>query len=116
MEKSSGHAQCLVAVGEEGRVVLMEVKKGGQEEGGGYTAAFTEGCVPGPVVCGCVEKNSLYYSTVSDLLTLDLCEGLGGRQKEEKTPRMTVTALKNITSLNVCRVVALADPTRNTTG
>ncbi|XP_074518627.1 Fanconi anemia core complex-associated protein 100 [Halichoeres trimaculatus] len=115
VEERTGHAQCLVAVGEEGRVVLMGVNKGGAE-GGGYTAGFTEGCVPGPVVCGCVEENCLYYSTVSDLLALDLSERLRGIQKEEKASSMKVAVFQNITSLNVCRVVALADPTRNTAG
>ncbi|XP_034563455.1 Fanconi anemia core complex-associated protein 100 [Notolabrus celidotus] len=113
-EESSGHAQCLVAVGEQGRVVLMTLNKRGPE-GGGFTAGFTEGCVPGPVMCGCVGKNFLYYSTVSDLLALDLSEGSCERKKDE-TSSTTVGALQNLTSLNVCRVVALAEPTSNAAG
>ncbi|XP_020503818.2 Fanconi anemia core complex-associated protein 100 [Labrus bergylta] len=115
---SSGRAQCLVAVGEQGRVVLMEVNKGGPE-GGGNTAGFTEGCVCGPVMCGCVDKDSLYYSTGSDLLVLDLSRGsCGGESTDgcEETSSKAVAALQSPTSLNVCRVVSLAEPERNTAG
>ncbi|KAK1881957.1 Fanconi anemia core complex-associated protein 100 [Dissostichus eleginoides] len=112
---SSGPGQCLVAVGELGRVVLMKADKGGSAEGRGNV--FIEGCVPGPVVCGCVDKNTLYYSTGSDLLLLDLSEGKSGEEgqgKDEETRRKMDAALQSPTSLNVCRVVALAPPTCNT--
>ncbi|KAI4807195.1 hypothetical protein KUCAC02_027022 [Chaenocephalus aceratus] len=112
---SSGAGRCLVAVGELGRVVLMKADKGGSAEGRGKV--FIEGCVPGPVVCGCVDKNTVYYSTGSDLLLLDLSEGTSGEEgqgKDEETRRKMDAALQSPTSLNVCRVVALAPPTCNT--
>ncbi|KAF1374081.1 hypothetical protein PFLUV_G00245550 [Perca fluviatilis] len=118
MERGPGHAQCLVAVGELGKVVLIKTDKGGSE-GGGNRTGFIEGCVPGPVMCGCVDKNCLYYSTGSDLLVLDLSEGLSrreGQEKDEETSRKTEAALQSPTSLNVCRVAALAEPTCNTAG
>ncbi|XP_037611932.1 Fanconi anemia core complex-associated protein 100 isoform X1 [Sebastes umbrosus] len=117
-ETGPGHAQCLVAVGELGRVVLIKTDKGGSE-GGGSRAGFIEGCVPGPVTCGCVDRNGLYYSTGSDLLVLDLSEGSSrreGQEKDEETPSKRDAALQSPTGLNVCRVVALAQPTRNTAG
>ncbi|XP_076616686.1 Fanconi anemia core complex-associated protein 100 [Chaetodon auriga] len=117
-ETGLGHAQCLVAVGEQGRVVLIKTEKGGPE-GGGNIAAFIERCVPAPVMCGRVDKNCLYYSTGSDLLVLDLSEGSSGRDGQERdveTSRNTGFALQSPTSLNVCRVIALAEPMSNTAG
>ncbi|XP_032357551.1 Fanconi anemia core complex-associated protein 100 [Etheostoma spectabile] len=118
MEISPGHGQCLVAVGELGKVVLIKTDKGGSE-GGGNRTGFIEGCVPGPVMCGCVDTNCLYYSTVSDLLVLELSEGLSrreGQEKDEETSRKTHAELQSPTSLNVCRVAALAEPTCTTAG
>lgn len=111
-----GRAQCLVAVGELGRVVLIKMDKGGSE-GAGNRTGFIEGCVPGPVMCGCVDKSCLYYSTGSDLLVLDLSEGPSGREEgDEETSSKTHAALQSPASLNVCRVIALAEPTCNTPG
>ncbi|CAJ1080742.1 Fanconi anemia core complex-associated protein 100 [Xyrichtys novacula] len=112
--ETSGHAQCLVALGEQGRVVQIKVNKAGPE-GGRNTAGFTEGCVPGPVMCSCIDKNYLYYSTGSDLLVLDLSEGSNGRKKDEETCNKMVAALQNPSSLNVCRVNTLVE-LKNTTG
>ncbi|XP_044034755.1 Fanconi anemia core complex-associated protein 100 isoform X3 [Siniperca chuatsi] len=114
METGPGHAQCLVAVGELGRVVLIKTDKGGPE-GGGNIAGFIERCVPGPVMCGCVDTNCLYYSTGSDLLGLDLSERSSGREGQERVEE-TGAALQSPISLNVCRVIALAEPTCNTEG
>ncbi|KAG8009061.1 hypothetical protein GBF38_011659, partial [Nibea albiflora] len=113
METGPGHAQCLVAVGELGRVVLIKTDKGGPE-GGGSIAGFIERCVPGPVMCGCVDKKCLYYSTGSDLLTLDLSQG--GEERDEEISNKTGAALQSPASLNVCRVIAVAEPTCNTAG
>ncbi|KAM6898727.1 Fanconi anemia core complex-associated protein 100 isoform 1-T2 [Lycodopsis pacificus] len=117
METGPGHARCLVAVGEQGRVVLIKSDEGGSA-GGGNRTVFIEGCVPGPVMCGCVDKKRLYYSTGSDLLVLDLPEvsSEGEGQQMIGTSSMTDAALQSPTSLNVCRVVALAEPTCNTAG
>ncbi|XP_069012038.1 Fanconi anemia core complex-associated protein 100 [Embiotoca jacksoni] len=111
-----GHAQCLVAVGDQGRVVLIKTDKPERE---GSIAGFTEWCVAGPVVCGCVDKTSLYYSTGSDLLVLDLSEGSSGREgkeRDEDSSRKTAAALQSPTSLNVCRLIALAKPTCSAAG
>lgn len=118
VETGPGHAECLLAVGELGRVLLIRTDKGGTE-GGGSTAGFIERCVPGPVVCGCVDKNCLYYSTGSDLLRLDLSEGSSGREgqeRDEASSRKTDAALQSPTSLNVCRVSAVAGPASNSAG
>ncbi|XP_062298544.1 Fanconi anemia core complex-associated protein 100 [Scomber scombrus] len=118
METSERQAQCLVAVGEQGRVVLIKADEGGPE-GRGMIAGFTEGCVPGPVLCACVDKHCLYYSTGSDLLALDLSEGSSGRAvqgRDEDSYSKTVAAVQSPTSLNVCRVIALAERTYNSAG
>ncbi|XP_029312739.1 Fanconi anemia core complex-associated protein 100 isoform X1 [Cottoperca gobio] len=110
---ASAPGQCLVAVGEQGRVVLIKTDK----EGGGHKTVFIEGCVPAPVMCGCVDKNTLYYSTGSDLLLLDLSEGSTareGQERDEETRSKTDAALQSPTSLNVCRIVALAVSACNT--
>uniref|UniRef100_A0A3Q1IJR4 FA core complex associated protein 100 n=1 Tax=Anabas testudineus TaxID=64144 RepID=A0A3Q1IJR4_ANATE len=115
MEMGSGHAQCLLAVGEQGRVLLIKTDKGGPE-GDCSTAGFTEVCVPGPVVCGYVDKHHLYYSTGSDLLLLDLSDGSHGKEgqeRNEETSSKSGVALQNPTSLNVCRVIGLAKPTQS---
>lgn len=117
-ETGAGHAQSLVAVGEQGRVVLIKTDEGGPE-GRGMIAGFTEGCVPGPVLCACVDKHCLYYSTGSDLMALDLSEGSSGRVaqgKDKDASSKTVAALQSPTSLNVCRVIALAGRTYNSAG
>ncbi|KAE8284408.1 Fanconi anemia core complex-associated protein 100 [Larimichthys crocea] len=113
METGPGHAQCLVAMGELGRVVLIKTDKGGPERGGSI-AGFIERCVPGPVMCGCVDQKCLYYSTGSDLLTLDLSQG--GEERDEEISSKTGAALQSPASLNVCRVIAVAEPTCNTAG
>lgn len=110
--------QCLVAVGELGRVVLIKRDKGGPE-GGGDAAGFVERCVPGPVVCGCMGKNCLYYSTGSDLLVLDVSEASSGREGQEsgeQTSSKAAAAIQSPASLNVCRVIALSEPACNTAG
>lgn len=117
MKTGPEHAQCLVAVGELGRVVVIKTDKG--PEGGCNTAGFTEGCVPGPVLCACVDKHHLYYSTGSDLLVLDLSDGSHGnegQERNEETFSRSVPALQSPTSLNVCRIISLAEPTCGTAG
>uniref|UniRef100_A0A3P8RNV8 FA core complex associated protein 100 n=1 Tax=Amphiprion percula TaxID=161767 RepID=A0A3P8RNV8_AMPPE len=113
METGPGHAQCLVAMGEQGRVVLIKTEKGGSEDGSSL-AGFTEGLVAGPVQCGCLDRNCLYYSTGSDLLLLDLSEGSSGKEGKERDEETSRKTLQSPASLNVCSVVALAEPTSNT--
>ncbi|XP_042162077.1 Fanconi anemia core complex-associated protein 100 isoform X2 [Oncorhynchus tshawytscha] len=123
--------QCLVAVGQWGRVVLVRTCEGGPEEGG-KVAALTEGCVSGPVVCVCAGREGLYYSTGSDLLALDLSgvreeppkpeESLvvGHRERQGQGQAMVrareSATLQSPVSLNVCRVIALAGPSHNASG
>uniref|UniRef100_A0A3Q1F375 FA core complex associated protein 100 n=1 Tax=Acanthochromis polyacanthus TaxID=80966 RepID=A0A3Q1F375_9TELE len=112
-ETGPGHSQCLVAMGEQGRVVLIKTEKGRSEDGSSL-AGFTEGIVSGPVQCGCLDRNCLYYSTGSDLLLLDLSEGSSGKESKERVEETSRKTLQSPTSLNVSRVVALAEPTSNT--
>lgn len=115
-EAGPGYAQCLVAIGEKGRVVLIKMDKRRPE---GNAASFTERCVSGPVVCGCVDKHNLYYSSGSDLLVLDLSEVSPAsriQESEEETFRKSSAALQPPISLNVCRVIALAEPTFTAAG
>ncbi|XP_061666875.1 Fanconi anemia core complex-associated protein 100 isoform X2 [Syngnathoides biaculeatus] len=111
-------AECLVALGEQGKVVLVTSKKGGSE-GGGVRAAFTEVCVPGPVLSASLNKRCLYYSTGSDLLVLDLSlASTGGSEaaKGEVGPQKSPAGSRDVTSLNVCRLVALAKHARDSDG
>ncbi|XP_077407430.1 Fanconi anemia core complex-associated protein 100 [Vanacampus margaritifer] len=111
-------ARCLVALGEHGKVVLVTSKRGGPE-GGGARAAFTEMSAPGPVVCACLHQHRLYYSTGSDLLVLDrslaFTEESEAAKGEAGSPKRAA-APQNVISLNVCRVVTLAEHARNTEG
>lgn len=111
METDPGHAQCLVVVGEQGRVALIKADKAGPEKERRF-ARFTEGCVSGPVECGFVDQNCLYYSTGSDLLTLKLSDESAGREDRERDEEV----LHSPTSLNVCGVVALSAPTLSAAG
>ncbi|XP_029934260.1 Fanconi anemia core complex-associated protein 100 [Myripristis murdjan] len=120
METGHGGARCLVAMGQQGKVLLIRSSEAGPETGG-KVAGFVEGCVSGPVVCGHAGQDRLYYSTGSDLLTLDLARGqadTGGPGQDETAGHGAVTpsALRNPVSLNVCSIVALAGATHNTSG
>ncbi|XP_070708074.1 Fanconi anemia core complex-associated protein 100 [Pempheris klunzingeri] len=117
IETCPGYAQCLVAVGELGRVVLMKTDRGGPDRGDNI-AGFIERCVPGPVMCGCVDKKYLYYSTGSDLLVLNLSEGSSRSESQERVEETSskISAPQSPISLNVCRVIALAEPACGTAG
>ncbi|KAK5850618.1 hypothetical protein PBY51_001481 [Eleginops maclovinus] len=92
--------QCLVALGELGRVVVIKADKGGSSEARGNITALIEGCVPGPVVCGCVDKNTLYYSTGSDLLLLELSERKSGGEGQER-PTCNTAGVVELLALSV---------------
>ncbi|KAM4716331.1 LOW QUALITY PROTEIN: Fanconi anemia core complex-associated protein 100 [Anableps anableps] len=118
METDAGCAGCLIALGKQGRAVLIKADTAGSK-GAGAIARFTEGCVPGPVQCACVDRSCLHYSTGSDLLTLDLSEGSAGRAGKdgtEEASRSSPAALHRPVPLNVSGVVALDQPTRNAAG
>lgn len=117
-ETDAGETSALVAVGDMGRVVLIQTERAapGKEE---CSAGFTETCVPGPVICGCTHGNFLYYSTGSDLLRLDLSVGSLCKDDPDKYrqhSRDTDSLLQSPVSLNVCRVVALAEASSTTAG
>ncbi|XP_077482371.1 Fanconi anemia core complex-associated protein 100 [Stigmatopora argus] len=110
----------LVALGESGKVVLVTLEPKATP-GDGVAARFSEVRVPGPALCACLDKRSLYYSTGSDLLVLDLAlvSSTGGSEAEKETlasPKTTADASRNVNSLNVCRVVALAEHLKNVEG
>lgn len=115
LDKSSPeHVQCLVAVGEQGRVVLIRTGKGQQERGEGInTACFLDRRLSGSLMCGCIVNNTLYYSIGSDLLKVDLQSGSLGK---EDTSKKTEVLHQSSTSLNVSRIIAVAELSCNTAG
>lgn len=117
-DSGPGRAQCLVAMGEQGRVVLIRTRKG-QLEGEANAACFLDRCLPGSVMCGCIVKNTLYYSVGSDFLKLDLSSGSCGQEGQngtEKASRKTGAWHQSPTSLNVCRIIAVAELKGNSSG
>lgn len=121
LDKSSPeHAQCLVAIGEQGRVVLIRTGKGQQERGeGNNTACFLDMRLPGSLMCGCIVNNTFYYSIGSDLLKVDLQSGSlekEGQNRKEDTSNKTEALHQSSTSLNVCRIIAVAELSCNTAG
>uniref|UniRef100_A0A8C6TNX0 FA core complex associated protein 100 n=1 Tax=Neogobius melanostomus TaxID=47308 RepID=A0A8C6TNX0_9GOBI len=120
METDAGgpYARCLVAVGENGRVLTIKTCKGATEEGG-TQVSFTEGCVPGPVMSGCADRSGVYLSTGSDLLSLRLTEESSqndGPELNEKGATNRTIRLQSPISLNVCGISALTKPVFSTTG
>ncbi|KAK7919810.1 hypothetical protein WMY93_011094 [Mugilogobius chulae] len=108
----SPHARCLVAVGEHGRVVIIKTCKGATEENS-RQVSFTEGCVSGKVMSACVDKNCLFLSIDSDLLSISLAEKSSeknGQELTEERARKIYHSLPNPISLNVCRIIALTKP------
>ncbi|XP_043959557.1 Fanconi anemia core complex-associated protein 100 isoform X2 [Gambusia affinis] len=116
METDAGSAGCLIALGKQGRAVLIRAGRAGSEGGGG--ARFTLGCVPGPVECACMDQGRVYYSTGSDLLSVDLWDGSSGTagRQEDEGSRSNPAALLTPVSLNVSRVAALHQPTCSSAG
>ncbi|XP_054877075.1 Fanconi anemia core complex-associated protein 100 isoform X2 [Poeciliopsis prolifica] len=119
METDAGCAGCLIALGKQGRAVLIRAGRVGSEGGGG--ARFTLGCVPGPVDCACMGQSCVYYSTGSDLLTVDLwnnSSGTAGRRGDEgdEVSRSNPAAVLTPVSLNVSGVAALHQPTCSSAG
>lgn len=119
-QSSPEHAQCLVAIGERGRVVLIRTGTGQQERGeGNNTACFLDRRLPGGLMCGCIVNNTLYYSIGSDLLEVDLrCGSLGkeGQNRKEDASNKTEALHQSSTSLNVCGIIAVAELSCNTAG
>lgn len=117
-ESGPEHAPCLVAMGEQGRVVLIRTRKGPLEDEAN-AACFLDRCLPGRLMCGCVVKNTLCYSVGSDFLKLDLSSGSygkEGRDGKEEAPRRTEALHQSPTSLNVCKIIAVAQLGGSTAG
>lgn len=117
-ESGPEHAQCLVAMGEQGRVLLIRTRKGQLEEEAN-AACFLDRCLPGSLICGCIVKNTLYYSVGSDFLKLDLSSGSYGKEgqnRKEEASWKTEALHQSPTSLNVCRIIAVAELKCNTAG
>ncbi|PWA14144.1 hypothetical protein CCH79_00016773 [Gambusia affinis] len=116
METDAGSAGCLIALGKQGRAVLIRAGRAGSEGGGG--TMFTLGCVPGPVECACMDQGRVYYSTGSDLLSVDLWDGSSGTagRQEDEGSRSNPAALLTPVSLNVSGVAALHQPTCSSAG
>ncbi|XP_015253634.1 PREDICTED: Fanconi anemia core complex-associated protein 100 [Cyprinodon variegatus] len=117
METDAGCAAALVALGKQGRVLLMEAGRAGSGREGGI-ASYSKGSILGPVECACVDKSCLYYSTGSDLLALALSEGSAGRERkeDEEASGSRDAFFYRPDSLNVSGVVALDQPTCNAAG
>lgn len=117
-ESGPEHAQCLVAIGEQGRVVLIRTRKGQLEEEAN-AACFLDRCLPGRLMCGCIVQNTLYYSVGSDFLKQDLSSGSYGEEGQngkEEASRKTEALHQSPTSLNVCKIIAVAQLECNTAG
>ncbi|XP_062331338.1 Fanconi anemia core complex-associated protein 100 [Osmerus eperlanus] len=112
-------SRCVVVVGHQGKVVLVHAQEAGPEEGV-KVASFSEGCVPGPVVCVCPGQNCLYYSTESDLWVLDLLGGGGEEarpgegevllQAARPSKDQCVETIRCPKSLGISGVIALTGP------
>lgn len=113
-DTGAGGASTLVAVGKMGRVVLIRAESAAPGKVNCSTS-FTETRVPGPVICGCTHRNFLYYSTGSDLLRLEVSV-VGKEDPDKHNENYTDCFLQNPVSLNVCRVVALAEASSSAAG
>ncbi|KAI2658425.1 Fanconi anemia core complex-associated protein 100 [Labeo rohita] len=104
--------QCLVAVGQRGKLLIVRSKQA-TLEGKKADYCFNEHSVRGPVLCACVDDKWLYYSSLNDLHALQLTTT--SSSSEATGTESHVQALTS-DSLGVCRVIALVGPYRNSTG
>ncbi|XP_073683822.1 Fanconi anemia core complex-associated protein 100 [Garra rufa] len=106
-----GH-QCLVAVGQRGKLLIVRSKQASLE-GKKADYSFNEHSVRGPVLCACVDDKRLYYSSLNDLHALQLTT-----TSSSSDATGTESQLQALTSdsLGVCRVVALTGPYTNPKG
>lgn len=103
--------QCLVAVGQRGKLLLVRSKETSSEsKEADYS--FNEHSVGGPVLCACTDEKYLFYSSLNDLQALQLTKT---SPETEAATEAQQPALRS-NSLAVCRVVALAGPYTNATG
>ncbi|KAL1264443.1 hypothetical protein QQF64_004798 [Cirrhinus molitorella] len=104
--------QCLVAVGQRGKLLMVRSKQA-TLEGKKADYGFNEHSVRGPVLCACVDDKRLYYSSLNDLHALQL-----STTSSSSDTAGTESQLRALTSdsLGVCKVVALSGPYTNSTG
>ncbi|XP_052467473.1 Fanconi anemia core complex-associated protein 100 [Carassius gibelio] len=103
--------QCLVAVGQRGKLLIVRSKQASLE-GKKADYSFNEHSVRGPVLCACVDDKRLYYSSLNDLHALQLT----ATSSSEATGTESQIQALTTDSLGVCRVIALAGPYTNPTG
>ncbi|XP_048025695.1 Fanconi anemia core complex-associated protein 100 isoform X2 [Megalobrama amblycephala] len=103
--------QCLVAVGQRGKLLMVRSKQA-SSEGKEADYSFNEHSVRGPVLCVCVDDKRLYYSSLNDLHALQLTTTSSSEATGSESQLQALTS----DSLGVCRVIALARPYTNTTG
>ncbi|XP_053367336.1 Fanconi anemia core complex-associated protein 100 [Clarias gariepinus] len=111
-------AQCLVVIGQRGKILLVTANQR-SSDGTAADSRFIEHFVPGPVVCACVEGERLYYSTGTNLFCLSLDKTVAlsssstsitaGSDGDSRKP-------ENAVCLNVCRVIALTEPSVSPAG
>ncbi|KAL6475434.1 hypothetical protein MHYP_G00164740 [Metynnis hypsauchen] len=117
--------QCLVIVGQMGRILLIRARQT-SSDGKAADCAFIEQTVQGPVVCACVNGEHLFYSTSKTLLALPLSKtaassafsSLRAAEGERESIRQERSALlsQSAVCLSVSRVIALAEPSVTPTG
>uniref|UniRef100_A0A8C2AZR6 FA core complex associated protein 100 n=1 Tax=Cyprinus carpio TaxID=7962 RepID=A0A8C2AZR6_CYPCA len=104
--------QCLVAVGQRGKLLMVKSKQTNLE-GKKADYSFSEHSVRGPVLCACVNDKWLYYNSLNDLHALQLTTA---SSSSEATGTESQLQALTSDSLGVCRVIALAGPYTNSTG
>ncbi|XP_056626524.1 Fanconi anemia core complex-associated protein 100 isoform X2 [Triplophysa dalaica] len=103
--------QCLVALGQRGKLLLVRSKETSSESKE-PDYRFIEHSVRGPVLCACADDKYLFYSTLKDLQALRLTKT--SPETEGATEPQQPALSSN--SLGVCRVIALAGPYNNAKG
>ncbi|KAF4106538.1 Fanconi anemia core complex-associated protein 100 [Onychostoma macrolepis] len=104
--------QCLVAVGQRGKLLMVRSKQASLE-GKKADYSFNEHSVRGPVLCACVADKWLYYSSLNDLHALQLTTA---SSSSETTGSESQLQALTSDSLGVCRVIALVGPYTNSAG
>ncbi|KAG7325001.1 hypothetical protein KOW79_011317 [Hemibagrus wyckioides] len=113
--------QCLVVIGQKGRILLIKANQR-SSDGKAADCRFIEHVVQGPVVCACVDREHLYYSTATNLFCLSLSKILIPSSSSSSSSPVTAVSEGDSTipvravCLNVCRVIALTEPSISPAG
>lgn len=77
----------------------------------------------GPVVCACVDAEHLYYSTATNLFRLSLSKTITSSSLSSSSSSSITAGLKedstrpeSVVCLDVCRVIALTEPSISPAG